>query len=141
MTWYIPLEDGQPAPHLGAFSAPPPGVNCVVWTDAELEAARSETEAIQAPDWDGFNGWILGDQDFNAVYGQAIANGAIAKANALFVAYTQVASGSTQTFATAFNAVCEAGGATAQARTQWATQAKAMHLPETFCQIIKGDHE
>ena len=81
---------------------------------------------------------------YHPVTGQYLgegANGAIAKANALFVAYTQVASGSTQTFATAFNAVCEAGGATAQARTQWATQAKAMHLPETFCQIIKGDHE
>ena len=140
MTWHVLTDTkGHPDIAQGAFAAPQAGT--VEISDEQYASLKAERAQAQLPDWDGFNGWILVDQDFNAVYGQAIANGAIAKANALFVAYAQVASGSTQMFATAFNAVCEAGGATAQARMQWATQAKAMHLPATFCQLIKGNHE
>ena len=140
MTWYIPLEDGQPAPHLGAFSAPPPGVNCVVMTDAELTAARQESEQPH-PNWDGFNVWMLQETAFKELCSMAFQRGHGSMVSALFSAYRDVATGKTEPFEITFAAVCAAGGALQEDRERWATQAAKMHLPETFCQIIKGNNE
>lgn len=90
------------------------------------------------PDWDGFNAWILADAAFNSVYNTAVGNGAIAQANALFVAYSQVSTGNLATFTLAFNAVCAAGGATQTQRNAWAIQADECNLPESFAAVIQG---
>ena len=109
------------------------------WQQQLVPEPEPELVPTQLPNWDGFNVWMLQETAFKAVCSTAFQNGHGSMVSALFAAYRDVATGKTEPFKFTFAAVCAAGGALPEDRERWATQAAKMHLPETFCQIIKGN--
>lgn len=89
------------------------------------------------PDWDGFNAEILADVPLNTLLGAVLV---LSPAVALGVPVSlgQVAKEGTASFAIAFPALCELGGATTEAREAWAVIAEDHDLPADFVAIVRG---
>jgi hypothetical protein len=102
----------------------------------DFELAKAEPEP-PAPNWDGFNAAILADVPLNALLGAVLV---LSPAVALGVPVSlgQVAKEGTASFAIAFTALCELGGATTEAREAWAVMAEAHNLPPDFVAIVRG---
>ena len=89
------------------------------------------------PNWDGFNGYILSDTQFNIYYGTGLGTAPAVTAS-LPAALAQVASNGVAAFAMVFNGFCAAAGVTPTHRGEWADEAVAKHLPTDFVAVIRG---
>lgn len=92
---------------------------------------------VEPPNWPGFVIAIQNDTDFKTTWVKANMTDPFI-AQSLLVSFSHITNGSTETFASFFNAVCELGGATIDQRNTWAGVAEAHHTPLDFIKIIRG---
>ena len=116
-----------------------PTAPLATWSLIDGRIIVGEVPAV--PNWDGFNVWMLQETAFKELCSRAFQNGHGSMVSALFAAYRDVATGKTEPFEITFEAVCAAGGATPEHREAWAQQAAALHLPDGFVQILRGDED
>lgn len=116
---------------------PTPGLNNPVWDGTAWQAGEPITEAPSGPDWDGLNLAIMADAAFNQAYAAVMQSHPLIAA-ALPAALTQVASGQTTMFATAFVAMCAAAEVTPAQRSAWADIGATFNAPAEFLDIVRG---
>lgn len=130
--------------HPGAdLSAAPQEVvdaSTILWTEEAVAAWRAsmDTPEPEPPtDWDGFNLAILSNAEFNQVYGAVMQTHPLIAA-ALPAALTQVSTGQTSMFATAFTQLCAVAEVSPGQREAWAALAASYNCPDEFVAVIRG---
>jgi hypothetical protein len=89
------------------------------------------------PDWDGFNGFILSNVEFNTYYGTGLGT-APAVTSSLPAALAQVSTNGFGAFAMVFNGFCTVAGVTSIHRGEWADMAERFNLPTDFVAIVRS---
>jgi hypothetical protein len=94
-------------------------------------------DLVSPPDWDGFNTYILSDDNFNnAILDCSTVKPAISATIA--TAMLKYQTDGSNLFQGIFEAFCQAANITAEQRTIWANASTAFNLPAAFISLVRG---
>ena len=115
-------------------------------TTVQQEWERIQSEGIEfslfpdsfsPPDWDGFNTYILSDNNFNnAILACSTVKPAISATIA--TAMLKYQTDGSSLFQGIFEAFCQGASVTTEQRTIWANNCKSFNLPPAFVSLVRG---
>jgi hypothetical protein len=95
-------------------------------------------DSVVPPDWDGFNTYILSDDNFNnAVLACSTVKPAISATIA--TAMLKYQTDGSNLFPGIFETFCQAANITAEQRTIWANASTGFNLPAAFISLVRGE--